>query len=277
MSFHSFIDALFRCESPMVMGILNVTPDSFFSDSRCASQEEILLRVTQMVAEGADCLDVGGCSTRPGSDTVPEEEEFRRMDAALRVVCRHFPELPLSVDTFRASVVQRLFDRYGAFIVNDISAGEDDPAMIDTVARLQLPYIAMHKRGTPKTMPLLTAYEDVVVEVKTYLQHKLEELSARGIRRVMLDPGFGFAKTVEQNYALFRHIATFAQMGVPLLVGISRKGMLWKPLGITHEEALCSTAALNLQAMLRGAHMIRVHDVKEARQMVSLAALLNPR
>lgn len=261
-------------ESPVVMGIVNVTPDSFYAQSRCMAEGAIIERVRQLVDDGADCIDVGGCSTRPGFPVVAETEEYQRLAHALKIIRAHFPNLPLSVDTFRAGVVQRLYEQYGAFIVNDISAGEEDAAMTATVARLQLPYIAMHKRGNPQTMQCLTDYTDVVTEVKTYLQQKLAELHAQGIAQVIIDPGFGFAKTVEQNYALLRNLREFTASGAPLLTGLSRKSLLWKPLGSTPEDMLCATSAVHLYALLQGANILRVHDVKEARQMVALSRLL---
>ncbi len=256
------------------MGILNVTPDSFYADSRVCSECAIVERVEQLLLEGVDIVDVGGCSTRPGSEPVEEEEEYIRLNTALAVLRRQFPELPVSIDTFRAGVVQRMYDSYGAFAVNDISAGDDDAAMITTIAKLHLPYIAMHKRGTPQTMQQLTDYDDVVGEVKKYLHDKIATLHAAGITNVIIDPGFGFAKTVEQNYALLRHLNEFTALGAPLLVGVSRKGMLWKPLEISPAEALCATSAINLQALLQGAKILRVHDVKEAKQMIKLAQFL---
>lgn len=258
----------------LIMGIVNVTPDSFYAASRCLSEYALSERIEQMVADGVDWLDIGGCSTRPDAETAAEDTEWQRLDGAMRIVCAQFPSLPVSIDTFRAGVVRRLYDKYGAFTVNDISSGDDDREMIATVARLQLPYIAMHKRGAPQTMQQLTDYADVVDDVKTYLQRKLSELYAAGVRTVVIDPGFGFAKTVEQNYTLLRRLREFTTLGVPLLVGISRKTMLWKPLGSQPSDVLCATSALHLQALLQGAGVLRVHDVKEARQMLILADYL---
>ncbi|MDR0694300.1 MAG: dihydropteroate synthase [Prevotellaceae bacterium] len=262
-------------DHPVVMGIVNVTPNSFYAQSRCMTEAAIIERVGQLAGDGADCIDVGGCSTRPGFPVATETEEYQRLAHALKIIRTHFPLLPLSVDTFRTGVVQRLYGQYGAFIVNDISAGEEDAAMTATVARLQLPYIAMHKRGNPQTMQRLTDYPDVVAEVKTYLQQKLAELHAQGVAQVIIDPGFGFAKTVEQNYALLRSLQEFTASGAPLLVGLSRKSLLWKPLGSAPEEMLCATSAVHLYALLHGANILRVHDVKEARQMVALSRFLN--
>ena len=261
-------------QNPAVMGILNVTPDSFFDDSRCVSECKIVERVEQMIAEKVDILDIGGCSTRPDSTTVSAEQEYKRLDNAMDIIRRQFPTLPISIDTFRADIVQHLFDKYGAFIVNDISAGEDDKNMISTVANLQIPYIAMHKRGTPQTMQQLTNYDNVVEEVKNYLKNKIAELQEKGIHKIVIDPGFGFAKTIEQNYILLRQLKEFTTLGAPLLIGISRKAMLWKPLVSSPSEVLSATSALHLQTLLDGANILRVHDVKEAKQMIALAKLL---
>jgi dihydropteroate synthase len=256
------------------MGIINATPDSFYATSRCQSERELAARIEQMVVDGVDWLDIGGCSTRPNSATATEDEEWQRIDTAMRIVRTYVPRMPISIDTFRAGIVRRLYDKYGAFIVNDISAGDDDREMIPVVAQLQLPYIAMHKRGTPQTMTHLTDYTDVVLDVKDYLQRKLTTLHDAGIRTVIIDPGFGFAKTVAQNYTLLRRLHEFTTLDAPLLIGISRKGMLWKPLDSQPSDVLCATSALHLQALLQGAAILRVHDVKEARQIATLAEWL---
>ncbi|MDR0737746.1 MAG: dihydropteroate synthase [Prevotellaceae bacterium] len=259
---------------PRIMGIINVTPDSFFAGSRCVTSHDVLARASLMAVQGVDIFDVGAYSTRPGAFAVSETEELQRLIAALDVLTVHFPQTMLSIDTFRANVVERLHDRYGPFIVNDVTGGEADPQLLTVTGRLQLPYVVMHSRGNPQTMQQLTDYDDVAQEVTTYLQRKMEVCNRMGIRQVMLDPGFGFAKTVKQNYTLFRHIETIVALGAPVLVGISRKTMLWKPLDITPGEALTATAALHLQALLQGAHILRVHDVAEAKQMIKLYGLL---
>ena len=259
---------------PRIMGIINVTPDSFFAGSRCATAQDVQVRAASMVAQGVDVFDVGAYSTRPGACEVSETDELQRLVAALDVLAAHFPQVMLSVDTFRASVVERLYDRYGSFIVNDVTGGEADAQLLPAVSRLQLPCVVMHSRGNPQTMQQLTGYDDVAGEVVDYLQRKMEACHRMGVRQVILDPGFGFAKTVPQNYTLFRHIETVAGLGAPLLVGISRKTMLWKPLGITPDEALTATAALHLQALLQGAHILRVHDVDAARQVIKLYELI---
>jgi dihydropteroate synthase len=259
---------------PRTMGIINVTADSFFAGSRCATAQDVLTRASLMAAQGVDIFDVGAYSTRPGAYEVSEADELQRLTAALDVLTAHFPHIMLSVDTFRANVVERLHDRYGPFIVNDVTGGEADPQLLPVTARLQLPYVLMHSRGNPQTMQQLTDYDDVVHDVITYLQKRMEACTQMGVRQVILDPGFGFAKTVAQNYTLFHHIKTMVGLGAPVLVGISRKTMLWKPLGITPEEALTATSALHLQALLQGAHMLRVHDVEAAKQMITLFGLI---
>jgi dihydropteroate synthase len=256
------------------MGIINVTPDSFFAGSRCATAHDVLERASLMAAQGVDIFDVGAYSTRPGAAEVSEADELQRLTAALDVLTAHFPQVMLSVDTFRASVVERLYDRYGAFIVNDVTASETDAQLLTVTSRLQLPYVIMHSRGNPQTMQQLTGYDNVVHDVTAYLQRKKEACHSLGIRQVILDPGFGFAKTTAQNYALFNHIGAMIGLGAPLLVGISRKTMLWKPLGITPDEALTATSALLLQALLQGAHILRVHDVEAARQMMKLCEMI---
>jgi dihydropteroate synthase len=259
---------------PRIMGIINVTPDSFYAGSRCATAHDVLTRATQMMAHGVDIFDVGAYSTRPGAYQVSEADEWQRLTMALDVLTAHFPQVMLSVDTFRAGVVERLHDRYGPFIVNDVTAGEADAQLLPVTGRLQLPYVLMHSRGNPQTMQQLTDYSDVACDVMDFLQTTMEACHRTGVRQVILDPGFGFAKTVTQNYTLFRHIADMANMGAPLLVGISRKTMLWKPLSLTPDDVLIPTAALHLQALLQGAHILRVHDVEATAQMVKLYDLL---
>ena len=255
---------------PRVMGIINITPDSFYAGSRCTNEYEALQLAEQMVRNGMDIVDIGAYSTRPGASEVGAKEEKDRLSPVLKAITRNFPKLILSVDTFRADVVKYLYERYGAFIVNDITAGTADRQMIHFVASAGLPYVVMHTRGTPQTMQQLTDYKDIVKEVITYLRKKLRETQRSGIRQVIIDPGFGFAKTVEQNYLLFNHLKDFKTLNAPLMVGVSRKSMIYKPLKITPDEALSATSALHLQALLNGAAILRVHDVAEAVQMVKL-------
>ena len=264
---------------PQVMGIINVNNESFFSGSRLTAAQEVLSRIGQMVSQGASIVDLGACSTRPGSTPVSLEQEWEYLKGVLELVAReNLSGVKISIDTFRSDIVRRAHDIVGEFIVNDISAGEDDPCMLSTVGELGLPYIAMHKRGTPSTMQQMCDYPNgVVEEVTDYFKDFEARAAACGIKEYIMDPGFGFAKNMEQNYTLFKgmpqmksEIAGFAGVERKLLVGISRKGMIWKPLGITPDEALCGTCAMNLQALLLGADIIRVHDVAEAVQCVKL-------
>ncbi len=259
---------------PRVMGIANLTPDSFYAGSRLESGCALLERVEQMVLAGVDIVDLGGYSTRPGAEPVSVEEELSRLKPAMHTLTRNFPQLMISVDTFRAEVVQHLYEYDGPFIVNDVTAGEADVQMVPLVARLSLPYIAMHMRGTPQTMSQLAHYDNVVDEVQTYLREKINALRMAGIQQVILDPGFGFAKTTEQNYQLFNALESFHALGAPILVGISRKGMVWKPLDLQPATALVATSVLHLQALLHGANILRVHDVAEAKQIITLMRLL---
>ncbi len=259
---------------PRVMGIVNITPDSFYAGSRHTSACDVLETVEQMVLDGVDVVDLGAYSTRPGATEVSEQEERQRLETAFGAIHRNFPQLILSVDTFRSGIVRYLYEHYGPFMVNDVTAGAADEQMVPLVAELDLPYVAMHMRGTPATMQQLTDYDDVLEDVLAYLRKRLTEFRVAGVRQVILDPGFGFAKTLEQNYHLFNHLEAFQTLGVPLLVGISRKGMIWKPLAIDPARALPATSALHLQALLHGASILRVHDVAEAMQMIRLMKLL---
>ncbi len=268
--------------SPKVMGILNINNDSFYSCSRSTETTQIVARLEQMLAEGADIIDIGACSTRPGSTPITLEQEWEYLQKPLEAIAERYPanmrNFGISIDTFRSTIVEKACNILGIFTVNDISAGEDDPAMLPTVGKLGLPYIAMHKRGTPDTMQQLCNYpEGVVEEVIDYFKNFEKKAAEHGITDYIIDPGFGFAKNTEQNYTLFNgmpriisEIEEFSGKKRELLVGISRKGMIWKPLGITPEEALCGTVAMNLQALMLGADILRVHDVKEARQCIKL-------
>lgn len=259
-----------------VMAIVNVTPDSFFAGSRRQSEAEIVAAAERALLEGAGIIDLGGYSSRQGAEDVSPEEEFRRLERGVETVRQVAGEaFPLSVDTFRAEVVRRLYDRFGAFVVNDISAGELDAEMISTVGQLGLPYIAMHMRGTPQTMTTLTDYSGeeggVVGAVMRYFVAKVAEVRAAGVKDLILDPGFGFfAKTVEQNFELLGQMDKLALFGCPVLAGLSRKSMIWWTLEITPAEALNGTSVLNWEALRRGASILRVHDVREAVETVRL-------
>lgn len=259
---------LLEIERPQVMGIINVTPDSFYAGSRTESEAGIEARVEQMIAEGADMLDLGAYSSRPGAGEVGADEEISRLKRGMAAIRRVAPTIPVSVDTFRADVARAAIEEAGADMVNDISGGDLDPRMHATVARLGAPYIVMHMRGTPATMQQLTDYDrGVTAEVVKELSEKIDRLHLAGVADVIADPGFGFAKTVEQNYELLDAIADMSELlGVPMLVGVSRKSMFTKPLGITPAEALPATTAANTLALLQGAAILRVHDVGAAVQ-----------
>ena len=260
-----------------IMGIVNLTDDSYYAPSRLlgAGRERLVGHVGAMVAEGMDILDIGACSTRPGALPVGAKVEWNRLEPALEAIREAFPDLEISIDTYWASVVRKAFEAIGPFLVNDISAGEDDPEMLPAVGALGLPYVAMHKRGTPATMLSLTDYDDVVEDVFRYFEMFAERAAAHGISDWILDPGFGFAKTVEQNYRLLADLGRFRTFGRPILVGLSRKSMIYKYLNITPEEALPATQALHMAALERGASILRVHDVRPARETAALYATLS--
>lgn len=258
-------------DRPQVMGIVNVTPDSFFAASRTATESAIKERVRQMLDSGADFIDIGAYSSRPGADEVTPEEEISRLDVGMKALREIAPDIPVSVDTFRADVARTAILELGADIINDISGGDLDHEMTDTVAELGVPYILMHMRGTPSTMQTLTDYNDVTADVIADLSRKLRELRLKGVADVIVDPGFGFAKTVGQNYDMMRNLEEFTRLlDAPLLVGISRKSMITKLLGITPDAALAATTALNTIALTRGASFLRVHDALEASQAVRI-------
>ncbi len=258
---------------PQVMAIVNVTPDSFFADSRTFDAEAVVRRIETALAEGAAMIDIGGYSSRPGAGDVPPEEEWCRVAMGLKAVRRVAPEVPVSIDTFRSEIVARAVERFGEVIVNDISAGELDDRMIPTVAHLGLPYIAMHMKGTPRTMQSMTDYRGgIVEEVAAYFQRRIACLQAAGVRReqIVLDPGFGFAKTLEQNYELLRGLHRLSETGYPVLAGVSRKSMIWKALDTTPSESLAGTVALEWECLRQGAVVLRAHDVREAVDAVRL-------
>lgn len=263
-----------------VMAIVNVTPDSFYASSRNHSLEECRQSVERAVAEGATIVDIGGYSSRPGAADVSLEEEWSRVRIGLEAVKSIDRGVVVSIDTFRSAIVERAFSEYGDFIANDISAGEQDEAMASVVARCDIPYIAMHMRGDCSTMQLLTDYKGgVVADVKEYLLRRCEELQQRGIKRqnLIIDPGFGFAKSVEQNFELFRGMDSLRELGYPILVGVSRKSMIYKSLGITPEESLPGSLALAWEALRGGNAILRVHDVAQTVQVLRLANIYNKR
>ena len=258
--------------TPRVMGILNVTPDSFYDGGRYFQNEQRVLQQTEkMLSEGATFLDIGGYSSRPGAEEVSVEEEKRRVVENVALVTKHFPEAYVSVDTFRAEVAREAVAA-GAGMVNDISGGELDPQMFDTIAELQVPYILMHMRGTPQTMQGFTTYENLVVDVLDDLQRKMARLRTLNVKDIIVDPGFGFAKTIDQNYTLLKNLSVFLTLGAPLLAGLSRKSMIYRRLNIGVEAAGNGTTALNTLALINGAGILRVHDVKEAVEAIKLVA-----
>ncbi|MDQ6479956.1 dihydropteroate synthase [Dyadobacter sp. LHD-138] len=254
---------------PRVMGILNITPDSFYSESRMKSMDAVVENARKMQEDGAVLIDIGGYSTRPGAKEVSESEEMDRVVPVIEQLNKYFPELIISVDTFRSEVARQSVLN-GAHIINDVAGGLLDEGMFDVVAELGVPYILMHMRGTPQTMNTLTDYDFLVPRILQELQEKLISLRQRGVSDVIIDPGFGFAKTTAQNFALMKDLSEFHELGCPLLVGISRKGMIYNTLKITAEEALNGTTVLNTISLQQGASILRVHDVKPAVEAVKL-------
>ncbi|MDF2436380.1 MAG: folP [Bacteroidota bacterium] len=255
--------------NPMIMGILNVTPDSFFDGGKYTTSAEWLDHTGKMIEQGADIIDIGACSTRPGAELISEEEESERLLKVVSSIKKHFPETLLSVDTFRASIAEKAVD-LGADIINDISGGTMDETMFETVARLKVPYILMHIQGTPQNMQIDPTYEYVVKEVYEFLSMQLKKLQDLGAEHVILDPGFGFGKTVDHNFELMRHLDKFTELGCPLLVGISRKSIVNKLLNIKSKDSINGTSVLNTIALQKGAKIIRVHDVREAKEVITI-------
>ena len=267
---------LYRVDSPQVMGILNVTPDSFYNGSRCTDEQTIRKRVRTIVDEGAQMLDIGGYSSRPGADNISADEEYSRLSRGLRIIKEEAPDIIVSVDTFRADVAQRCYDDWGIDIVNDIAAGGLDNRMIETVARIRVPYIMMHMRGNPHTMTSLTDYNDIVGDILQYFGEKISEAAFAGINDIIIDPGFGFSKTLDQNYELLERLDVFKALDMPILVGMSRKSMLYRLLDTTPAESLNSTSSFNVVSLLKGASIIRVHDVRQAVEACRIISKLNP-
>lgn len=262
--------------TPRIMAIINSTPDSFYSGSRNTDTDRLKRTIDRAVADGADMLDVGGYSTRPGADLVSAQEEIDRTSIALDIIHANHPDIPVSVDTFRASVAENAVLHHHADIINDISAFTIDTELLPTVVRLQVPYILMHMKGTPQTMQSMTQYTDFIPEILQFFAEKINILRQAGFsKEIIIDPGYGFAKKVKQNYTLLRELSIFETFRAPILVGISRKTMIYKPLGITPEEALNGTSVLNAFALDRGANILRVHDVREAAETVKLYKLLH--
>jgi dihydropteroate synthase len=260
---------LILIERPLVMGILNITGDSFYSGSRLSNMEAVLMKAQQMIAEGADILDIGGQSTRPGSHRISAEEEKQKVLPVFEMLARQFGEVILSIDTYHASVAKGAVNA-GASIVNDISGGEMDKAMLETVAIAGVPYICMHMKGVPETMQYDTNYENVVKEVLDFFIKKISECRVAGIKDVIVDPGFGFGKTIAHNFTLLKNLSQFKMLEMPVMAGISRKSTIYKTLHSTTENSLNGTTVLNTLALQNGANILRVHDVKEAKEVVTL-------
>lgn len=265
---------LLDLEVPNVMGILNITPDSFYKGSRYNTDAEILKATSEMLQEGADILDVGGYSSRPGAKDISPDEEKARVLGAVRLITRTFPEAIISVDTFRADIARQAVEDCGAHMINDISGGEGDKSMFETVEKLNVPYILMHMKGNPRTMQDNPVYDDIVADILKWFSERIFKLRSGGVKDIIVDPGIGFGKTTDQNFQLLQRLGEFSITGLPLLVGLSRKGMIWKTLDITAEEALNGTTALNAVALMNGADILRVHDVKEAVQTIKLVSKL---
>ena len=261
--------SLIDLSSPKVMGILNVTPDSFFKKSRISLQENIIVQVQTMIADGMDIVDVGGYSSRPGAKEVSEKEEIDRVVPIIKIISESFPSLPISIDTFRASVAEESI-KNGAGIINDISAGEMDKAMFELVSEVNVPYIAMHMKGNPQTMQNNPVYDDIISEMALYFSEKVNRLRQLNVNDIILDPGFGFGKTLEHNYEILNKFELLKNLGLPTLTGVSRKSMINKVLGTKPDEALNGTSILNTVALMKGTNIIRVHDVKEAKQAILL-------
>jgi dihydropteroate synthase len=265
---------LIDLSQPKVMGIINVTPDSFYAGSRQIDLRSILKQVEKMLAEGATFLDVGGYSSRPGAEDISMEEESQRVLPAIQAVIKEFPRAFVSVDTFRSSIAQQAVD-VGACMVNDISGGELDNQMFSTIAELQVPYVLMHMRGTPQTMTQHTDYEDLIKDIMDYFHPKVYQLRLMGVKDCIVDVGFGFSKTVEQNFTLLNALDYFKMLEKPLLVGLSRKSMIWRTLKTDAEHALNGTTTLHTIALIKGASILRVHDVKEAVETIELVGKYN--
>ena len=264
---------LIDLSTPKIMGILNCTPDSFFDGGQYKNESDILHQVEKMLNDGATFIDVGAYSTKPGADFVSEEEELQRLLPIIDLVLKHFPETLISVDTFRSKVAQKAVEN-GVTMVNDISAGMLDKNMLETVAKLQVPYVMMHMRGNPQTKQTLTQYDDVVKEMMFYFSERISKARSFGLNDIIIDPGFGFAKTLEQNYEVLQKLDYFNILELPILVGVSRKTMIYKTLENSPQEALNGTTVLNTIALQKGANILRVHDVKEAVECVKLVQKL---
>jgi len=262
-------DKLLDLSTPKIMGIVNLTPDSFYGPSRASGEKKILTDIENMLGEGADIIDIGGYSTRPGAATVSEKEELERAIPTVEMIKRNFPDLILSVDTFRSAIAEQAIEK-GADLINDISGWQFDPLLLDVIAKYKVPYILMHVEGSIETMHQTKPHDHFFKDIVHYFSAKLQHLNEKGITDIIIDPGLGFSKTLDENYFLMKNLEMLHLLERPLLIGISRKSMIWKKLQLTPDEALNGTTILNTQAVMKGASIIRVHDVKEARQILSL-------
>jgi len=263
-------DKTLSLENPVVMGILNITPDSFYDGGKFLSEKKMLSQTEKMLSEGTAIIDIGAISTRPGASEIPKEEEKKKLIKALKLILQHFPETIISIDTYRSHIAEAAVNE-GASIINDISGGMFDDNMFKTVAKLKVPYILMHIKGTPKTMQINPVYDDVVKEIKEFFTKQIQLLAKAGVTgNIVLDPGFGFGKTVENNFEILYNLKTFCELGFPVMAGLSRKSMINNILKISPEDALNGTTALNTIALLNGANILRVHDVKEAMEAIKL-------
>ena len=265
---------LIDLSTPKVMGILNITPDSFYDGGLYKNENEILLQVEKMLIEGATFVDIGAYSSRPDALHIDETEELKRIVPVVNLILSHFPETLISIDTFRSEVARQCIET-GAALINDISAGKMDDHMMPTVAKLKVPYVMMHMKGTPQNMQQQTNYEDLVKDIIFYFSERMAEAKSQQIKDIIIDPGFGFSKNLEQNYELVRKLTLFSNLDVPLLVGVSRKSMIYNLLENTAQEALNGTSALNTIALLKGASILRVHDVKEALECIKITNQIN--
>ena len=257
-------------DTPKVMGVLNVTPDSFYKGSRFSDEKSLISAAGKMIDEGADFLDVGGYSSRPGAGNITMEEERKRVIDAVKLIAKNFPQVTISVDTFRAEIAREAICDCGAHIINDISGGEADKGMFNLVKELNVPYIMMHMRGSPENMQHKPEYDDVVADILKWFAERIVRLQSEGVKDIIIDPGFGFGKNGDHNFEMLNRLNDFSITGLPLMVGISRKSMIWKTLNITPDDALNGTSVLNTVALMNGADILRVHDVKEAMEAVKL-------
>lgn len=261
---------LYTLEKPLIMGVLNITPDSFYSGSRLQSDSEIITGAEKMLECGADILDIGGYSSRPGAVDTGEQEEMERVTMALKSLRREFPQAVLSLDTFRSALADMAISNYGVDMINDISGGSLDDKMFSIIEKHNIPYILMHMKGRPQTMHIDPSYEDIITDLLKWFSQKKQELVQRGVNDIIIDPGFGFGKTIRHNFIILNNLQRFEILGLPVMVGLSRKSMIWRTLGIRPEESLNGTVVLNTIALMKGVSILRVHDVTEAAEAVKL-------